>query len=223
MPSRADLNANLVYPVFRYGLRLKERLRLGRFNMAQEQAELKRLIKAAEAAGPPEASSGAGERYLGVGYPLACWLDDVFILDPTSPWAPEWRENTMESALYGENLGERGRDRAWKFWAQAAQAEARADENALEVFYLCMMLGFRGDFRDDPRHLQEWRERLEAHLPQSGPDAWPDKPLEKPIPPPDVPPLEGRERLRWLMLASGLVAAGAIVAMGFLAVYKGIG
>ncbi len=87
---------------------------------------------------------------------------------------------------------------------------------ALEVFYLCMMLGFRGDLRDDPHVLQEWRERLESHLPAARADAWPEKPPEKPIPPPAVPPLQGPERLRWLMLAFGVVFAAAVVAVSFL-------
>ncbi len=90
-------NSRLVYSVFHHGLVLKERLRFGGFNMAQEQGELKRLVRTAEAAGPPETTGSPGDRYLGVGYPLVCWLDEVFILDPRSPWRKEWQETTLRS------------------------------------------------------------------------------------------------------------------------------
>lgn len=112
---------------------------------------------------------------------------------------------------------------SWEFWQQAQLAEARGDETALKVFYLCLMLGFRGDLRDAPPELLgAWRMRLESRLPSQQAYAWPDKPIEKPIPPPDVPPLRARERLSWLFLASGLVLAGTIIALGYTAL-RGIG
>ena len=69
-------------------------------------------------AGPAEPAGVSGDRYLGVGYPLACWFDEIFILDPASPWKEEWREHTLEAGLYDS------RDRAYKFWQQAEQAES---------------------------------------------------------------------------------------------------
>lgn len=205
----------LVYPVFRHGLRLKERLRLGKFDMHQEQAELSRLVRNAEVAGPAEPPGRSSEQYLGIGYPLLCWLDEMFIHDPASPWRDEWRRSALEVARYGSA------ERAWKFWEQARLAEARSDEAALEVFYLCMMLGFRGDLRDEPQRLEEWRQRLESRLPQRA-AAWPDKPIEKPIPSPEVPPLRARDRLRWVFLASGLVGAAAIIALAYTAISVGL-
>jgi type VI secretion system protein ImpK len=208
--------ATLVYPAFRHGLRLKERLRLGRFDMHQEQAELKRLVKNAEAASLPDPGGPAGTAYLGAGYPLACWLDEIFILDPGSPWRDEWREQSLETALYGS------RDRAFQFWAQAEMAERRGDIDALEVFYLCVMLGFRGDREGDPYALEQWRERVETHLVQARATRWDDEPPEKPIPPADVPPLVASEQLRRLLLTAGVLVAVALVGLSFAATRFGL-
>lgn len=69
----------LVYPVFRQGLRLKERMSLGGSNLDKELAELKDLIKIAETASPPDAQGESNERYLGIGYPWpAGWMNSSF-------------------------------------------------------------------------------------------------------------------------------------------------
>ena len=83
--------ANLVYPVFRHGLRLKERLRRGeRPNLQTEQAALKGLLGSATQS-HPWGSDGApitqanasmapgrgGGPFLGIRYALTCWLDDT--------------------------------------------------------------------------------------------------------------------------------------------------
>jgi type VI secretion system protein ImpK len=204
-----EQTARLVYPVFRRGLVLKECLRHGQLNMAHEQAELTKLIKAADAAMPRPAPGGPEEGSLGVGYPLACWLDEVFILDPDSPWKVDWNEKALEFALYNT------RDRAWKFWAQAQLGPVRSDPDVLEVFYLCVMLGFRGDRRDDPGGLQDWRQTAETLLGRGRPADWPDKPPELALPPPDVPPRRSRERLLWVLLAYAFVGGAAILVTAF--------
>lgn len=205
--------AKLVYPVLRYGLRLKEHLRLGPLDMRHEQAELRRLIKAADTASARSGSGEGGDSYLGIGYPLACWLDELFILDPASPWRAAWKEESLEFALA------RSQDRASKFWEQARQAEVRADGDALEVFYLCMMLGFRGELRDNPGGLREWRERFEASLGKRQRGDWPDKPSELPVPPPTAGQfLRGREGLRWVLLAWALIGSASILLTAFLVI-----
>src|SRR5262249_39719599 len=108
--------ANLVYPLLREGLNLKDWVRFGKFNLDQQQAKLKKLIHAVQGGGR---GPDAGDVYLGMGYPLACWLDEIFILDPQSPWRDEWNEKKIEAALYGSN------ERAAKFWEQTGHAEAR--------------------------------------------------------------------------------------------------
>jgi type VI secretion system protein ImpK len=202
--------AELVRPILGQGLRLKERLGRGeKLDWRSEQTELKRLFRLSEA----PTVSPAADAFLGVRYPLACWLDEMFIVDPDSPWKNEWREETMELGLF------RKRDRAHLFWEQARQAEARGDLDALEVFYLCVLLGFRGDLRDRIDALLDWREAVEARIVGGRPGDWPEKPPELPLPETNVPPLRARERLRWMLLGGAallgltiLVTAALVVA-----------
>jgi type VI secretion system protein ImpK len=204
--------AEMVYPIFRQGLRLRERLKRGeKLNFADEQADLKRRLRTVHEAQAVPSFGGDGDQFLGLRYALACWLDEVFILD--SPWQKEWTERKIEEALYG------GNERAYKFWEQARRAESRSDTDALEGFYLCVVLGFRGDLRDEPAQLQDWREGVENQLNQGQAGSWPGPP-ELPLPPTNVPPLRGKDRLRWLLLAVAVVLGFSIVAVAFTAVSR---
>src|SRR5207237_236794 len=104
--------ANLVHPVLAYGLRLKGRLDRGEeANLETEQATLRGLLLSegearrwadfggeapTERTISPPAEDGVRrpERFLGVRYALACWLDEIFVLD--SPWGQEWNERKLE-------------------------------------------------------------------------------------------------------------------------------
>jgi type VI secretion system protein ImpK len=202
--------AELIHPILRQGLRLKERLRQGeKLDRRDEQTELKRLFRLTEGSVPD-----APDAYLGVRYPLACWLDEIFIVDPDSPWKSEWRDETMEFGLF------RKRDRAHLFWEQARQVEARGDVDALEVYYLCAMLGFRGDLRDQLNVLLDWREAAEVHIVQARPRDWPEKPAELPLPETHVPPLRTRERLRWMLLSGAALLGLTILVTAALVVVR---
>src|SRR5689334_6579748 len=121
--------ANVVHPVVGRGLGLFGRLQRGESpNLEDEQAALLGLL-AAE--GVPDFGPDRDGAFLGVRYALACWLDELFILD--SPWAGQWNENKMEARLYGSN------DRAYRFWEQAQYAAARPTTDALEVFFICVL------------------------------------------------------------------------------------
>jgi type VI secretion system protein ImpK len=206
--------AELVFPILAQGLRLKERLRRGdKCSLKTEQAELKRLFRLSDSAAGASVAE-APDAFLGIRYPLACWLDEIFIVDSDSPWKAEWREQTLEFALF------RRRERAHLFWEQARQAEARGDADALEVFYLCVMLGFRGDLRDNINALLDWREAVEERIVQGQATEWPDKPPELPVWETNVPPLRARERLRWMLISGAAVLGLIIVATVFLIVSR---
>lgn len=146
--------------------------------------------------------AGPAETFLGVGYPLACWADELFTLN--SPVGGPWNERKFEVELYASN------DRAWRFWVQAKLAADRPADDDLEVFYLCAALGFRGEWADDPGRYRAWvgstRERLVKGLRKDwvGPPA-----LEFPT---RVPERHGKTRLRRMAVVAGGAALVAVPA-----------
>ncbi len=189
--------ADKVFPLFRGGLRLRERLDRGeKVNLVQERNQLCSLLRGLP--GPP----GDGSPFRGLRYALASWLDDLFLLD-LSPRAQaaaeEWKGNPVEWEFFRSN------DRAEWFWEQERLAR-QMDLDVLEVFYLCVLLGFRGQMRDHPDQLRQWREQIESELQRRRPTVWPDMPVEGPFVP-SYEPLRARERLlRAMMWAFGLLA-----------------
>jgi len=217
-----DELAKVVFPVLNYGLRLKDRLEHGdEPDLHAEQATLRKLLKGdAEARRWPDyggqgadaidiSRTGSGsrptDRWLGARYALACWLDEIFILDTS--WESAWNEQKIEEALYGQN------ERAYKFWEQVRMAESRVEADALEVFYLCVMLGFRGELRDHADRLRAWRDATEAQINKGQQQKWPGPQEQQPAT--NVPPLRGRDKLRRVMLAVGLVIALLVPAAAF--------
>lgn len=201
--------ANLVHPVLIQGLQLKDRLSMGEEPQFEiEQAALKGLLLSdIEARHWADFGGDAGQdlglegrprsdrAFLGIRYALTCWVDELFTLN--SPWASRWNERKLEVALYATN------DRAWKFWEQARLAEARAGTDAIEAFYLCVMLGFRGELREEPERLSAWGAAARAQIGRGRGGDWPYPPeLE---PPSNVPPLSGASKLRRMILTGGVV------------------
>jgi type VI secretion system protein ImpK len=221
--------ANLVHPVITFGLHLKDRLERGeQLVLETEQAVLKGLLltdveakrwidfggetgqdRASHPEGQPvEPGRGRAEYFLGVRYALVCWLDEMFILD--SPWESQWNERKLEAALYGTN------DRAWRFWVQAVRAEARPGSDALEVFFLCVMLGFSGELRDETEKLQSWISSTQSRILRSQRQPWTYPPeLDPPI---NVPPLHGHERLQQMVLVAGAVLLALMPIVAFVVV-----
>lgn len=201
--------AQLVHPVFTYGLQLKERLDRGEAPTFEiEQAALKGLLLSdiearrypdfgGEGDAPGEGRGRGAQQFLGIRYALVCWLDELFITD--SAWSARWTERKLEVALYGTN------DRAWKFWEQAKAAEGRAGRDTIEVFFLCVMLGFRGEVAEEPERLRGWVAAARTQLGRVKGQEWVAPP--ELVPPSFVPPLDGRRRLRRMVVTCGLVLA----------------
>ena len=190
---RADI-AELVFPVFRLGIQVIEGLRAGSgdWQFAETQKKLLALLQGpvpdalkSEVIGDarPEVSmiGGRASAYLGIRYALACWLDEIFI--EYSPWKDQWSDNSMEVTLFGIRL------RSPKFWEQAQRAQARPTRDALEVFYLCVMLGFRGEMFGKPVELNAWRDAVEAQITHGDDRAYTPPPGFKLTP--NVPELKG--------------------------------
>jgi type VI secretion system protein ImpK len=221
---------NVVHKTLLAGVELKERLARGESpDFEKEQAKLKGLLGDADARRYPEfigdvvpdhtllggrsgAQSGgktASDYFLGIRYALVCWLDEIFILD--SPWSSQWNEDSLEVALYGM------RDRAHNFWSQARRAETRPGD-ALEAFYLCVMLGFRGEFVDQAERLQNWVQSTHALIAKSQGGEWP---MPQEIDPPTfVPPLRGRDMLQRMVMVGGGVMLLLILIGSLYLVFK---
>lgn len=171
--------ASYAYPILEQGLRVRHGLARGRSLLFErEHARLKELIQnptvSASVAGPVAGSRVTADDFLGIRYGLACWVDELFITG--TPWRDQWNERKLEVELFGTN------DRAWKFWDQARLAEQMPGDDALEVFFLCVQLGFRGTMLETLPALKTWltsvRDRLrELPIEESPYELEPDPPF----------------------------------------------
>jgi type IV/VI secretion system ImpK/VasF family protein len=131
-------------------------------------------------------------------YLLICWLDDLFIL--SSSLADEWSESKLEVRLTGQN------DRSAKFWVHVHEAERRHQINVLEVAYVCVALGFRGEMADDPEQLAGWLERTRSKIASNQPQPIPAALSWKSV----AHPLDGLERFRRMAFLAAVVALASI-------------
>jgi len=201
--------ASVMDRVLLCGLDLRERLERGeKLDISVEQTQLRGLLKSENEArrwpeyggdSPIGGTTIGGQRaqaFAGIRYALTCWLDEVFIGD--SRWSEEWRHQALELDLYGEVL------RFDRFWEQARRAESRSSPDALEAYFLCAMLGFRGRNAGAPEQMQAWCDSVEPRI-TGGYDRGYDLPSAR-MPPCDVPPLAGREKARKLVLIGAILA-----------------
>jgi type VI secretion system protein ImpK len=199
--------ADLVFPVFRRAIEIKEGLRVNEkaWDFADSQKKLLALLQAPvpeplrpDMFGDQRAidASVSTNRigYLGIRYALACWLDEVFIFD--SPWKEEWNASKVETTLYGMN------ERAGEFWKQAQRAQTRPNRDGLEVYFLCVMLGFRGEYTEKkPEDLIAWREGVENQITQGEDREYKAPPGQQVAP--NVRPLKGAGVMgKWFMIAT---------------------
>lgn len=215
-----DELANVIHPVLLQGLRLKERVERGELlNLGTEQAALKALLLSEGEArrypdfgGDDAAYAGLvrgqvnPDHFLGVRYGLACWLDELFL---NSPWSKPWSEARLEEALYGMN------ERDSRFWQQARLAEQRPTADALEGYYLCVMLGFRGELRERYDRLGAFADAAGKRITREQSKEWTMPPdLEPPI---NAAPLYGYDRMRRMVLAliTFVVLLGPILVLCF--------
>ncbi|MCI0680640.1 MAG: DotU family type IV/VI secretion system protein [Gemmataceae bacterium] len=210
--------ADLAFPILRAGILLRKRLgtrKADEMDMQREQETLKMLLNKrppeeaavdflgdARFADPRRSIDSRGDAFLGIRYALTCWLDEIIIQDDI-PWKDQWNENKLEESdsLFRTN------DRAWKFWEQAKLAAARGLRDAQEVFYLCVLLGFRGNKEGEPAQLQEWRQAAEAQLEERSFS-----------PPTEIKPKYRMRRLRGVrrkqsMLVFAIISAMIIIVM----------
>jgi type VI secretion system protein ImpK len=216
--------ANLVYPVIQQGLLLRERLEQGEpVDLNAEQARLRSLLLSEgesrkwvdyggerATASLADTGDGSAERFMGIRFALVCWLDELFVVSSSA--ADQWNERKLEGEIYGSN------DRAWKFWRQAEAAVLRPTTDALEAYFLCVQLGFRGELRDEPEKLQSWVSATKSKVAKIKNQEW-AYPLEF-EPPTYVPPHHGRDQLQRMVFTGGIVLLCLIPVLAFLMVHR---
>jgi type VI secretion system protein ImpK len=186
-----DEVARLAHPVIGYALRIKDRLDRGEdVSLDRTHAELERLLT------PTAGGRSTFAKEDDVRYALTCWVDEVFILH--SPWRQRWNESKLEFRLFRSN------ERATRFWEKANRALAAGDVALVEVFLLCLALGFRGELADDQAKLVAWTESARRLIEVELGRVWINPPSREPRI--QVHPLSARERFTRAAARVGVLA-----------------
>jgi len=125
-----------VDPIFQSALNFLERLEQPkRLVLSDERARIQKKFDQAEA------MLGNSEDWQLAKYALVCWLDAKLV---QTPWEGKtwWMNNPLEKHYYMSGDGYE------KFFKNAQQAATLSNKDALEVFYICVVLGFRGFYHD---------------------------------------------------------------------------
>jgi type VI protein secretion system component VasF len=207
----------IVYKILGQSLDIKDRLDRGESpNIETVRQQLIALIRS-ESEGrrfPDYIGDGV---FLGARYTLACWVDELFIIHCQPPWADDWKERTLEFELFGTNVA------ATKFWEQAdivlrhpgaPRTATQPGLDAVETFFLCTVLGFRGIYFDNLGKLREYVEEMRPML--TRPSGW-QPPRDRGVQT-NVSPLVGREMLRRVVGIYGGVTL--VVGLLLLALYR---
>lgn len=128
--------AQAIDPVMLHVLGLLERIgRDERPRPADERLRIRALIDQAEA------FLGASEQWALAKYALCSWIDEMLV---DAPWDGRdwWSNNVLEMELFSS------RECYDRFYILAKEASTLPNRDALEVFYICVVLGFRGLYRD---------------------------------------------------------------------------
>jgi type VI secretion system protein ImpK len=140
---------------------------------------------------------------------LVYWIDEILI---TSTWshAQEWTNHILEFVFYRESSA------AVRFYEKAIEAEKRDSIDPLETFFLCVVLGFRGDLASQDEEIRRWASRVHERVTEGTkhPEQYlaepPGRQHER-----ELRPLPGG---RLLFVVSLLVCATAVVTLaGFIA------
>jgi len=204
--------AQRVYPVLLKGLELKDRVLRGeRPKLLTTQSAFKQLL-GSEGVQPwgsgsdmTKTHTNPADIFLGMRYPLATWLDEIFCELGTFESLNQggWNENKLELSLFTTQL------RDSLFWRQADHGESlpEGSSDAMETFLLCVLLGFRGEKAREPERLREWvssvRNRITKTLSQEPP------PVAETVPSENVPPLNskvGYERMCKIVIVGALAS-----------------
>ena len=128
--------AKAVDPIFLATLKFVERIEQSdRLVAADERATLLRKIDDAEV------QLGSTPEWQLSKYAICAWIDALLI---DAPWPGKgwWKDNCLEKKYFGR------RDAHEAFFQRSVEAANLGRKDALEVYYLAVVLGFRGFYID---------------------------------------------------------------------------
>lgn len=156
---------------------------------------------------------GQGQDWQLAKYALVSWIDDVLI---DAPWEGRtwWKENALEVEIFNTRL------RNEQFYLKAKQASSLSSKDALETFYVCVVLGFRGLYRDPagaaalaeprglPADLETWARQagMAIRLGQGRPPI-----SEASLAAEGAPPLEGPFMFIWSVFGGVILAVFVVI------------
>jgi type VI secretion system protein ImpK len=200
--------AHAIDPVMIHVLGLLERInRDDRPVPHDERLRIRALLDQAEAL------LGASDQWRLGKYALASWIDEMLV-DANWDGRDWWSNNVLEIELFNS------RECYDRFYVLAKEASTLPTRDALEVFYICVVLGFRGLYRDPdfsastiqalglPPNVEAWARQaaMAVRLGQGRPQLTGKKRDLL-----GAPPLRGRHLTLWAGL--GLAMAATVLAV----------
>lgn len=157
-----DAFADVVMPIFQKVLHLLGQLSWGESRTPDEVLQLTRSW-IEEGARKTVTRPELARSFELAKYGLVGWIDDLLT---ESAWGSENRWSVgvhlLEWSLYESRI------HASKFYDEAEHAEDQGDYDALEVYLLCVNLGFRGVMGYDENQLTQWVERVYGRVSEAG-------------------------------------------------------
>lgn len=179
-----DAFADLATPILQRVIDLQNRLDRGEPKTLDEVMHLTRgWID--EAGRRAVANPTLGRSFDRARFGLVAWIDETLT---NSEWGRSVGWGSEEHVLEWFTFGSRGR--AYLFYQHSDEAESHGDADALEVYLLCVALGFRGELVYDEEQLNAWVERVYARIGESSSVA-PRPFLEEDGAGPGLEPLKG--------------------------------
>lgn len=128
--------AQAVDPVLLHMVALLDRINDGEEPVGQnERLRIRALLDQAEAI------VGTGPEWDLAKYALVSWIDEMLV-DASWRGRDWWSNNVLEMEMFNSRACYE------RFFARAQEASALAHRGALEVFYVCVVMGFRGLYQD---------------------------------------------------------------------------
>lgn len=123
-------------PIFLYVLELLDRINRGEQPVPQdERLKIRALLDQAEAI------IGTGQEWELSKYAIVSWIDEMLV---DAPWEGRdwWSNNVLEVEIFNTRLCNE------RFYVRAREASTLSRRDALEIYYVCVVLGFRGLYHD---------------------------------------------------------------------------